>query len=205
MASTKYGTGNNSPIAVVNKRQPVKRKPSPRKPKKKKGATTFSRLKWIIAAVIFVGAGVWFGITFQEGIKYFFSAQRNETDEKSFFDFRTVEVLQRHSDRMIGFDVSHYQGVIDWKNVDSVAQRAPLEFVFVRATMGDDGKDRAFELNWKGARANHFIRGAYHYYRPDENSSNKQKTLSPRSNYQKVIFLLFWILKICPKSNRWKI
>lgn len=170
MASTKYGTGKNSPIAVVNQKQPARRKPAPRRPKKKKNNATFTRIKWVCIVVVLLGAGVWFGITFQEGIKYFFSAQRKEADEKSFFDFRTVEVLQRHHDRMIGFDVSHYQGVIDWEAVDSVAQRAPLEFVFVRATMGDDGKDKAFDLNWKGARANHFIRGAYHYYRPDENS-----------------------------------
>src|SRR5690606_4690989 len=26
------------------------------------------------------------------------------------------------------------------------------------------------DANWRAARANHFIRGAYHYYRPDENS-----------------------------------
>lgn len=170
MAATKYGTGKNSPIAVVNQRQPARKKPSPRRPKKKKNKATFNRIKWVCIVVVLLGAGVWFGITFQEGIKYFFSAERKEADEKSFFDFRTVEVLQRHQDLLIGFDVSHYQGVIDWEAVDSVAQRAPLSFVFVRATMGDDGKDKAFNLNWKGARANHFIRGAYHYYRPDENS-----------------------------------
>lgn len=170
MAATKYGTGKNSPIAVVNQRQSARKKPSPRRPKKKNNKTTFNRIKWVCIVVVLLGAGVWFGITFQEGIKYFFSAQRKEADEKSFFDFRTVEVLQRHQDLLIGFDVSHYQGVIDWEAVDSVAQRAPLSFVFVRATMGDDGKDKAFEINWKGARANHFIRGAYHYYRPDENS-----------------------------------
>lgn len=172
MASTKYGTGKNSPIAVVNKKQPVRRKPSSRQPikKKKNGGLALTRLKWVCIIVFLVGIGIWFGITFQDGIKYFFSSQRKEADEKSFFDFRTVEVLHRHKEHLIGFDVSHYQGVIDWGAVDSVAQQAPLEFVFVRATMGDDGKDKAFNLNWKGARANHFIRGAYHYYRPDENS-----------------------------------
>lgn len=172
MAAYYSGSGKNSPIAVVNKRSTTKRKPSasPNRKRRKKGSSVWKSLKWVIGIGVLLVIGIWFGITFQEGIKYFFSSERKKASDKSFFDFRTVEVLERHNGLMIGFDVSHYQGVIDWSIVDSVANHSALEFVFIRATMGEDGKDKAFALNWKEARANHFIRGAYHYYRPDENS-----------------------------------
>lgn len=157
-------------------RKTTPRKPSVRKKKKTdKTKVILNRVKWIVIISVLLGIGTWFGITFQDGLKYFFSRERKEADEKSVFDFRTIEVLSRHSDKVIGFDVSHYQGVIDWALVDSVSGKSPLEFVFVRATMGEDSKDKAFSINWKGARANHFIRGAYHYYRPDENSVEQAK------------------------------
>ncbi len=36
--------------------------------------------------------------------------------------------------------------------------------------MGADGQDVQFKSNWKNAKANNYLRGAYHYYRPNENS-----------------------------------
>lgn len=157
-----------SPIKT-NKKLPVRK----RKSKKSKSALLWNRIKWVSIIVVFVGLGIWFGITFKEGIEYFFRSNKERISEKSVYDVRNVEVLSRHSDKMIGFDVSQYQGIISWSDVDSIAQHSMLEFVFIRSTMGVDGKDKAFELNWRGARANHFIRGAYHYYRPDENSAEQ--------------------------------
>jgi lysozyme len=72
------------------------------------------------------------------------------------------------SDKSFGIDISHYQGKISWDEVDSSAH--PIEYVFARATMGVDGKDKQFERNWKAAAKGGYIRGAYHYYRPNENS-----------------------------------
>ncbi|MHC5352603.1 glycoside hydrolase family 25 protein [Myroides sp. LJL115] len=129
-----------------------------------------NRIKWITIIVGLLGIGIWFGIHFKEGIQYILQDNSKGGGPKSLYDVRTVEVLSRHQEMMVGFDVSHYQGVIDWQSIDSIASLKPLEFVFIRATMGADGVDKAFKLNWKGARSNHFIRGAYHYYRPDENS-----------------------------------
>lgn len=181
MASSKSTPKNNHPLAVVGARPKgsatrtvkprAKRKPT----KKKTNPNYFGKIKWIAIITVLLGVGIWFGITFKDGIKYFFSAERGAANEKSIFDVRTIEVLKRHENMMVGFDVSQYQGVIDWTVIDSVAYKAPLEFVFIRATMGVDAKDKAFDLNWKGARANHFIRGAYHYYRPNENSVEQAK------------------------------
>jgi lysozyme len=67
-------------------------------------------------------------------------------------------------------DVSEYQGIIRWSYVDTLEKKYPLDYVFIRATVGKDRKDRQFKRNWLGAKENKMIRGAYHYYRPNENS-----------------------------------
>ncbi|WP_375239975.1 glycoside hydrolase family 25 protein [Aurantibacter sp.] len=68
-----------------------------------------------------------------------------------------------------GIDVSHYNGVLDWDEINN--SKHPIKFMFFRATMGKDGADKHFKRNWENAKKHHFIRGAYHYYRPSESSS----------------------------------
>lgn len=72
---------------------------------------------------------------------------------------------------VFGIDVSHYQGRINWSEVK--ASEDSIKFVFIRSTMGVDGKDKRFQYNWKKARAQGFVCGAYHYYRPNENSTKQ--------------------------------
>lgn len=72
---------------------------------------------------------------------------------------------------VFGIDVSHYQGKIDWAQVST--SKHPIEFVFMRATMGEDGVDRYFKRNWRNAKRYNYVRGAYHYYRPNENSTKQ--------------------------------
>ncbi|MBL7471405.1 glycoside hydrolase family 25 protein [Robertkochia sediminum] len=75
------------------------------------------------------------------------------------------------SEYIFGIDVSHYQGRINWKEVRT--SRHPIEYVFIRSTMGADGRDMHFKENWKKAKEHNYIRGAYHYYRPNENSTRQ--------------------------------
>ena len=97
-----------------------------------------------------------------------------EPEEKlealTVFDIRNVEVFKKHQDKIFGFDVSHYQNEIQWHTIDSIYQKFPLDFVFIRATMGVDSYDQKFKINWAKSKSRFLIRGAYHYYRPDENS-----------------------------------
>ena len=67
-----------------------------------------------------------------------------------------------------GADVSEYQGVINWKKLK--IDKKDFNFVFIRSTAGKNHRDRYFTYNWKQAKKNNIIRGAYHYYRPNENS-----------------------------------
>lgn len=132
--------------------------------------TLWSRLIWVAVAVLVVFAFAWH---YRNGIAYYFSFKTDKKiskEEKRLADVRNVEVLTRHFGNAIGFDVSEYQGEINWKAVDSVENLYPLDFVFVRATAGKDKVDACFNENWRGAGSRKLIRGAYHYYRPNENS-----------------------------------
>ncbi len=77
--------------------------------------------------------------------------------------------IRENSRHTFGIDVSHYQQTIRWDQVKK--SHHPIEFVFIRATMGVDGRDSEYVRNWDGARRSGYLRGAYHYYRPNENST----------------------------------
>lgn len=90
--------------------------------------------------------------------------------EHSKHDLRNVLLMKEHKDKVFGIDVSHYQGDINWEHVGLINDRFVVDFVFIRATMGEDKRDRKFKRNWKAARNRNKLIGAYHYYRPNENS-----------------------------------
>ena len=55
--------------------------------------------------------------------------------------------------------------------------------------MGDDGVDSRFKTNWKNAKKYGYIRGAYHYYRPNENSTKQFKNFSKNTVLEKGDFI----------------
>lgn len=64
-----------------------------------------------------------------------------------------------------GIDVSYYQGAIDWPRV----ARAGMRFAFIRVSDGSRTLDVRFGSNWSAARRAGVMRGAYQYFRPDDN------------------------------------
>lgn len=60
-----------------------------------------------------------------------------------------------------GIDVSYHQGIIDWTKV----KNSGVEFAILRIGYGmyDNQKDKQFENNYSGARANDIPVGIYHY------------------------------------------
>lgn len=113
---------------------------------------------------------------YRHGVLYWLGFKTNKRiesltgEERKIENLRIYEIVGRHKDKIFGIDVSHYQGRINWDSVQNGRLSFPLHFVFVRATAGKNGKDSAFKTNWREAKQRGFIRGAYHYYRPDENS-----------------------------------
>jgi lysozyme len=113
---------------------------------------------------------------FRDGFMYYLGfktdkyANELSADERKLADIRIYEVLHKHDSKAIGFDVSEYQGEINWEQTYHIEEAFELSYVFIRATAGENRIDSRFEENWKGAKARQLIRGAYHYYRPNENS-----------------------------------
>lgn len=70
----------------------------------------------------------------------------------------TVEVVYE------GIDVSHYQGVVDWEDV----REDGITFAFAKATEGISGVGPQFQNNWPGIKAAGLVRGAYHFFEPED-------------------------------------
>jgi lysozyme len=69
-----------------------------------------------------------------------------------------------------GIDVSHFQDVIDWKNLKATTTYGDtihFDFVYIKATQGLIAEDEMFDENWEDAHDRHIVRGAYHYFLPD--------------------------------------
>ena len=157
------------------RKQTIRRKTTVvRKPKKK--ATVFSgKLVRYSIVVFLIALLIGIGYHYRNGLAYYLAFKsdktiRAERAAKRISDVRNFQVLEKHEGKSIGIDVSEYQGKISWSYVDTIEKKYPLHFVFIRATVGKDRKDRQFDTNWLGAKENKMIRGAYHYYRPNENS-----------------------------------
>jgi lysozyme len=157
------------------RKQPVRRKSNAvRKPKKKAAFFSGNFLRYSIVT-FFIVLILGFGYHYRNGLSYYLGFKSDkissvERNAKRISDVRNFQVLEKHEGKSIGIDVSEYQGKISWSYVDTLEQKYPLHYVFIRATVGKDRKDRKFERNWLGAKENKMIRGAYHYYRPNENS-----------------------------------
>jgi lysozyme len=151
-------------------RKPLPKKNSP----KRKTASKTSNAKIIrnFAAGIFCLALVVYH--YRAGIAYYLGFRSPKTvespEERHLSDVRNFQLLSKYKERAVGIDVSQYQEEINWQAVKTVEGTFPLRFVFIRATVGNDKVDEQFHNNWIGARKSNIIRGAYHYYRPNENS-----------------------------------
>ena len=71
--------------------------------------------------------------------------------------------------RLTGIDVSHYQGHVDW----SAVRAAGCAFAFAKATEGAGVTDPFFAANWQGMKAAGLARGAYHFYRPEQDAAQQ--------------------------------
>jgi len=105
----------------------------------------------------------------------------NPSSQASVYTNRIENLLISRTSYLFGIDVSHYQGKINWPEVQE--SRHSINYVFIRATMGRNGRDKQFAYNWKQAQAHNYLRGAYHYYRPNESSTAQFR------NYRSVVKL----------------
>lgn len=116
--------------------------------------------------------GVWH---YRTALYYYLSttfdrSATSEEKEKKKFDARNIFIMDMHKDSYFGIDVSQYQSDIHWDEVRLINDQFIIDYVFVRATMGEKNVDDKFKENWKALANSSMMRGAYHYFRPNENS-----------------------------------
>lgn len=157
------------------------RKKSIRARVSKKKSNGISKV-WLLFVILLVS--IIFFYRYRKDIKLYFKAVSEkvyQSDKRA--KARIFSVLEKHKERAVGIDVSQFQGTINWDDAVEVESGFPLTFVFVRATAGNDKKDHQFDVNWNQLKEKQLIRGAYHYYRPNENS------LEQASNFIKTVAL----------------
>ncbi|MBS7333170.1 MAG: glycoside hydrolase family 25 protein [Weeksellaceae bacterium] len=148
-----------------------------------KNSTKKNQEKKIPYKLIFFGiitfVFIAFNYHYRHGINYWWKVAerklKGENGDNNIklvkYDIRNIEVMDRYYLKTFGLDVSQYQGEINWSEMNMIYDIYPINFVYIRSTMGAINTDNRFDENWEGAKQNDFIRGAYHFYRPDENST----------------------------------
>lgn len=143
--------------------------------KLKKKQKKYLKIISLIFILIFI-AWVLSNRTFMARIKLLFYNEKGKKTELK----ESVSGLSNYS--VFGIDVSQYQDVIVWKKI---ADNELIDFVFIRASAGKDHRDKYFTYNWKESKKHNIIRGAYHYYRPNENSIQQAENFINIVNLEK--------------------
>ena len=133
----------------------------------------FFRRKVILGILILALIGT--GFYLKQSVSYYYALYFNKFNHKKLHNTeletaRIQKILTANLDKTYGFDVSHYQNKEDikWNSLSIGNKTIPLEFVVMRATMGNRNADKHFDEFWVKAQKHHLIRGAYHFYRADE-------------------------------------
>lgn len=70
---------------------------------------------------------------------------------------------------MQGIDVSHYQGEIQWREMEEQS----IDFAYIKATEGSSSVDECFARNWREARETSIYMGAYHFFSFDSDGKTQ--------------------------------
>lgn len=133
----------------------------------------FFRRRILLAILIIALIGT--GLYLRQSASYYYALYFNKFTHKKLRNseaetLRIQKILSDNLDKTYGFDVSHYQNKEDirWDSLSIGNRTIPLEFVVMRATMGNRNADKHFNDFWAQAKKQNMIRGAYHFYRADE-------------------------------------
>lgn len=143
-------------------------------PKSHKKQTSSWKAKYsIILFFIILLGGV--GFYFRHSIGFYYALYFNKKEHRTLNNTpyeakRINKIIEEYSDKTFGIDISHYQRKEDihWDSLSLANGAITIDFVVLRATMGNRGKDKNFSEFWKLAKKHEKVRGAYHFYRPDE-------------------------------------
>ncbi|WP_262149076.1 glycoside hydrolase family 25 protein [Chryseobacterium foetidum] len=155
----------------------MKRKKYTRKVAAKRHKNTRKRanLRRIMVLAVLVLTLLGTGFFLKQKISYYYALYFNKTAHKKLKNSereaaRIQKIISENLDKTYGLDISHYQNKEDitWDSLSIGNKTIPLEFVVMRATMGNRNADKHFNDFWEQAKKHELIRGAYHFYRADE-------------------------------------
>jgi len=140
-----------------------------------KRKNVFIKKRWILLIILFVsllGTGFYlrqkinFYVSYYLG-KHFKHKNLSNIEREAA---RIEKIVGLYANQTFGFDISHYQRKedIQWDSLSIGNRTIPLRFVVLRASMGNRKLDKNFDHFWETAKHHNLIRGAYHFYRPDE-------------------------------------
>jgi len=124
------------------------------------------RRRWTV-----VVAGVAISVAFVIAYAVLFGGEGEEDDDDGLVDLTPPPC--REGPTIPGIDVSYYQNTIAWRRV----RKAGVLFAFIRVSDGASFIDPSFERNWTRARPTGIMRGAYQYFRPEENARTQADLL----------------------------
>ena len=130
--------------------------------------------RWIVLAILAVSL-IFTGFFLKNKIAFYYAMYFNKYHHKNLKNdeketARIDKIITEYNDKTFGFDISHYQKKEDikWDSLTIANDGIKLDFVVMRATMGNRKKDKYFDDFWETSKKNELIRGAYHFYRADE-------------------------------------
>lgn len=77
---------------------------------------------------------------------------------------------------VLGIDVSHHSGKVDWQAVRAAGYR----FAYVKASEGVDAADPMFASHWQALRDAGMPRGAYHFYVTEDDPQEQARFFASR-------------------------
>jgi len=101
--------------------------------------------------------------------------KKKNTPVNSKIEKRNIAILEQHKEKSFGIDVSRWQGNINWSKISRIHGKFPIDFVFIKATDGNNWTDPMFEKNWLGAGKAKILRGSYHYFKTNQDGASQAK------------------------------
>lgn len=153
-------------------RKPVRKKTTHKRHQKRK--KNYLKKRWILLAILVFGL-LGTGYYLKEKIAFYYASYFNRFEHKKLKNTEEEEarinrIIGDYATKTFGLDISHYQNKedISWDSLSIGNKAIPLKFVLLRATMGNKRTDKNFDHFWDTAKQNDLLRGAYHFYSPDE-------------------------------------
>lgn len=150
----------------------IKRKTTRKIHKKRKRHFLLRReILLLFLALTLLGTGFYL----KEKVAFYYAMYFNKFEHKKLSNSeaetkRINRIIGDYADKTFGMDLSHYQRLEDikWDSLSIGNGAIPIEFVVLRATMGNRSADKHFDEFWKLSKKHNLVRGAYHFYRADE-------------------------------------